>query len=58
MFIVPGDLDFQSGPSEGPNTSSVCMAQIRSGVPEIFHTQTKNRLMAPESEPSAVHCMR
>jgi len=35
----------------------VNLAQIRSVVPEIFHTQTKNhRLMAPKTEPSAVHC--
>ena len=37
----------------------VNVAQIRSAVPETFHTQTKNhRLTAPKTEPSAVHCMR
>jgi len=35
----------------------VNLAQIRSAVPEIFHTQTKNHgLTAPKTEPSAVQC--
>jgi len=37
----------------------VNLAQIRSAVLEIFHTQTANhRLSAPKIEPSAVHCVR
>jgi len=36
----------------------VNLAQIRSAVPEIFHTQTKNqRLTAPKTEPYTVHCV-
>ena len=36
------DLDIQTRPSEGPNTSSrVNLAKIRSAVPEIFHAQPK-----------------
>jgi len=54
-FFVPGDLDLQTHPSEGPNTASMVN---HSAVPEVFHTQTKNhRLTAPKTEPSAVHCM-
>jgi len=55
-IFVPGDLDLQTHQSEGPNTlvswsltslfrtkHVFCMnlAQIRSAVPEIFHTPTK-----------------
>jgi len=37
----------------------VNFAQIRSAIPEIFHTQTKNhRLTAPKTELSAAHCVR
>jgi len=36
----------------------VNLAQIHSAVPQIFHSQIKNhRLMAPKTEPSAVHCV-
>jgi len=36
----------------------VNLAQIRSAVPEIFHTQTKNTYDgAKKAEPSAVHCV-
>jgi len=39
--FVAGDLDLQTRPSEGPNVFRVNLAQIRSAVPGIFHTQTK-----------------
>jgi len=35
----------------------VHLAQIRSAVPEIFHTQTKMSQTVPETEPYAVHCV-
>jgi len=34
------------------------LAQIRSAVPEIFHTQTKKSQTAPKAERYAVHCVR
>jgi len=41
-FFVPGDLDLQTHPSEGPKTSSVWIwRKSVQGFPEIFHTQTK-----------------
>jgi len=35
------DLDLQTRPSEGSNIFRVNLVQIRSAVPEIFHTQIK-----------------
>jgi len=37
------DLDIQIRPREGPNIFHVNLAQIRSVVPEIFHTQKSQR---------------
>jgi len=38
------DLDLQTPPSEGPNTSSMRIRRkSRSAVTEIFHTQTKTQ---------------
>jgi len=34
--IVPGDLDLQTRPSEGPNIFSVNLAPIRSAVPPRY----------------------
>ena len=51
------DLDIQTRPSEGPNIFHVNLAQIRSAVPEIFHTQTKKSQTTPKTEPYAVHGM-
>ena len=50
-------LDIQTHPNEGPNTSSMCLAQVHSAVPEIFHTQTENSETAPKAEPYEV-CVR
>jgi len=36
-------LDHQSRPSDGANVFRVNLAQIRSAVPEIFHTQQKTQ---------------
>jgi len=53
------DLDLETCLSEGPNTTFVVnVAQIRSTVPEIFHTQKDHRLTAPKTTPIAVHCVR
>jgi len=47
LVTLAFNLDLQTRPSEGANTSSVNLTQIRSAVLEIFHTQTKNHgLMA------------
>jgi len=44
LVTLTFDLDLQTRPSEGPNTfSGVNLAQIRSPVLEIFHTQTKTQ---------------
>jgi len=37
---------------------TVNMAQVRSAVSEIFHTQTKKSHTVPKTEPYAVHCVR
>jgi len=55
------DLDLQTRPSEGPNTSSVWI--LRKSVqrfPKYFtHKQnTTDCMTAPKPEPSAVHCAR
>jgi len=34
------------------------LSQIRSAVPDIFHTQTKKSQTAPKTEPYAVHCVQ
>jgi len=55
LVTLTFDLDLQTRPSEGPNTSSVWLwRESVQRVPEIFHTQTKKRLTAPKTEPSAV----
>jgi len=42
--FVPGDLDIQTRPSEGPkHIFDVNMAQISSAVPEIFDSQTNKQ---------------
>jgi len=40
-FFVPGDLDLQTRPTEGPNVFRVNLAHIRSAVPEIFIQKQK-----------------
>jgi len=53
------DLDLQTRPSEGPNTSSVwiwCKSVQR--FPRYLIHKQKHRLMAPKIEPSVVHCVR
>jgi len=56
--------DLWSWPSNSPERGTkhvfcVSLAQIRSAVPEIFHTQAKNHgLTARKTEPAAVHCVR
>jgi len=56
--FIPGDLDLWPLNSSEWHVFCVNLVQIRSAVPEIFHTRTKkNRLMVPKTEPSTVHCM-
>jgi len=60
-FFVPGDLDLKPSNLSERRTKHVFrvnLAQIRSAVPEIFHTQTQKRLTAPKTKPSAVHCVQ
>jgi len=55
-FLVPGDLDLQIRPSEGPNMFSVwiwCKSVQR--FPRHFTHKKDHRLTAPKTEPSAVH---
>jgi len=42
LMTLTFDLDLPTRLSEEPNVLHVNLAQIRSAVPEIFHTQTKN----------------
>jgi len=56
-YFGPGDLD-HTRPSKGPkHVFHVNLAQIRSVVPEIFHTQTKKVTDSTKKEPYAVHCV-
>jgi len=52
------DLDLQTRPSEGRNTSSVWIwRKSVQRFPRYFiHKQKTHRLTAPKTEPSAVHC--
>ena len=39
LVTLTFDLDIQTRPSVGPQSLHVNLAQIRSAVPEIFHTK-------------------
>jgi len=41
LVTLTFDLDLQTRPSKGPHVFRVHLAQIRSAIPEIFHTQAK-----------------
>ena len=67
--FVSGDLDFwpliltfnlvQARDQTTKHVFLVNLAEIRSAVPEIFYTQTKNpQTDGAETEPSEVHCVR
>jgi len=63
QFFVCGDLDLWPWHSNSSKQGTkhvfpVNLAQIRSAVPEIFHTQTKKSQTAPRTEPYTVHCVR
>jgi len=60
VFFVPGDLDLQTCPHEGPNASSVQTWQKSiQRFPEIFHTnQNNHKLTAPKTEPFPAYCVQ
>jgi len=57
MFIVPGDLDFQSGQARDQTHLSCVWHKSVQGLLRYFIHRQKNRLMAPESDlPQFIAC--
>jgi len=55
LYLVTLTFDLERGTE---HVFCVNLAQIRSAVPEIFHTQPKKSQTVPKTEPYAVHCVR
>jgi len=55
LYLRPWDSN--SSERGTKHVFSVNLAQIRSAVTTIFHTQTKKSQTAPTTEPCAAHCM-
>jgi len=60
MVTLTFDLDLQTRPSEGPNTSALWIwrKSVQRFPRYLIHKQKKHRLTAAKTEPSAVHCVR
>jgi len=58
LVILTFDLHIQTRPSEGSHVFRVNLTQIRSAVPQTFHTRTKKGPNSHQkTEPYVAHCV-